>query len=143
MRRSDPLRLLSLCSLCLFASFSSGQAKKPARVTFEEHVLPILKDRCTGCHNQDKKRGGLVVNNYTALMAGGSSGAAVKAGDPDGSLLYKVVAHAQEPFMPPKSAKLPKDSLDVISRWISGGAPENAGSKVVVPDRPKVDFTLA
>jgi hypothetical protein len=129
--------------LCLFASLSFAQAKKPARVTFEEHVLPILKDKCAGCHNQDKKRGGLVVNNYTALMAGGSSGAAVKAGDPDGSPLYKVVAHAQEPFMPPKSAKLPKDSLDVISRWIAGGAPENAGSKVVVPDRPKIDFTLA
>src|SRR5438552_2202585 len=69
MRRSDRLRLLSLCSLGLFASVTFGQAKKPARVTFEEHVLPILKDRCAGCHNQDKKRGGLVVNNYTAVMA--------------------------------------------------------------------------
>jgi WD40 repeat protein len=118
-----------------------GQAK-PARVTFDEHVLPIMKDKCAGCHSNDKKRGGLVVNNYTSLMAGGSSGAAVKAGDPDGSLLFKVMAHTSEPFMPPKQDKLPQASLDVIHKWIAGGAPENSGSKVVMVEKPKVDFAL-
>jgi hypothetical protein len=116
--------------------------QKPARITYDDHVLPLLKDKCAGCHNQDKKRGGLVLNNYTRLMEGGSSGASVKPGDPDGSLLYKVMAHTSEPFMPPKSAKLPKADLDLIHKWIAGGAPENAGSKVVVPDRPKMDFSL-
>jgi hypothetical protein len=44
--------------------------------------------------------------------------------------------------MPPKSPKLPARDLDLIRAWIAGGAPENAGSKAVVPDKPKVDFTL-
>jgi hypothetical protein len=127
--------------LLLLALATPGQAK-PARVTFDEHVLPILKDKCVGCHSVDKKRGGLVVNNYTALMAGGSSGAAVKPGDPDGSLLFKSMAHTAEPFMPPKQDKLPQASLDTIHKWIAGGAPENAGSKVVMAEKPKVDFSL-
>jgi WD40 repeat protein len=126
-------------TLCLCGStFSSAQTK----VTFDQHVLPIMKDKCAGCHSVDKKRGGLVVNNYTALMAGGSSGAAVKPGDPDGSLLFKVMAHTSEPFMPPKQDKLPQATLDVIHKWIAGGAPENAGSKVVMAEKPKVDFAL-
>jgi hypothetical protein len=132
--------LSALCSLCLCGSTSSAQSK---RVTFDEHVLPILKDKCAGCHNQDKKRAGLVVVNYTQLMAGGSSGAVVKPRDPDNSALYQLMAHAREPIMPPKSEKPPKETLDVIHKWIAGGAPENAGSKVVVPNKPKVDFSLA
>jgi hypothetical protein len=123
-------------------TFSADATKKPAKITYDEHVLPILKDKCVGCHNQDKKRGGLVLNNYTRLMEGGSSGASIKAGDPDNSLLYKAVAHIAEPFMPPKSPKLPGDNLDLIRKWIAGGAPENSGSKVVVPEKPKIDFTL-
>lgn len=139
--------MIALCglSLCLCVSVVQSlvaQAKKPDRITYDDHVLPILKDKCASCHNQDKKKGGLVLNNYTALMQGGSSGECVKPGDPDASLLYKVMAHTSEPFMPPSSPKLPDATLDIIKKWIAGGAPENAGSKVVVPDRPKVDFTL-
>jgi hypothetical protein len=134
----------SLCALCVLRGESSAAdpTKKPAKITYDEHVLPILKDKCVGCHNQDKKRAGLVLNNFTKVMEGGSSGAAVKPGDPDNSLLFKAMSHTSEPFMPPKSPRLPKDSLDIIQKWIAGGAPENAGSKVIVPDRPKVDFTL-
>src|SRR5262245_34827525 len=75
-------------------------------------------------------------------MARGSSGAAVKVGYPGASLLYKVMAHTSEPFMPPSSPKLPDATLNVIKDWIAGGAPENAGSKVVIPEKPNVDFTL-
>src|SRR5580692_3361192 len=124
----------SLCALCLLCCgiTAADPTKKPGKLTFDEHVLPILKDKCVGCHNQDKKRAGLVLNNYTKIMEGGSSGAAVKPGDPDNSLLFKVVAHTAEPFMPPKSDKIPSVSIDIIQKWIAGGAPENAGSKVIV-----------
>jgi hypothetical protein len=136
------MKYLILPIVLIILVHSSALAADPAKITYDEHVLPILKDKCVGCHNQDKKRAGLVLNNYTKVMEGGSSGAAVKPGDPDNSLLYKVITHTSEPFMPPKSPKLPQASLDIIQKWIAGGAPENAGSKVVVAERPKVDFTL-
>ena len=90
---------LCLCGSALSLS-AADPTKKPARITYDDHVLPVLKDKCVGCHNQDKKRGGLVLNNFTRLMEGGSSGVAVKPGDPDNSLLYKAIAHTAEPFMP-------------------------------------------
>ena len=92
---SSPVATLAVfsVSLCLCGSISSAQPAKK-RITYDEHILPLLKDKCVSCHNQDKKRAGLILNNYTKVMEGGSSGAAVKPGDPDNSLLFKVVAHA-------------------------------------------------
>ena len=49
----------------------------------------------------------------------------VKPGDPDGSRLYLLVAHKQEPHMPPKSPMIAGDSLETIRRWIAQGAKDN------------------
>ena len=57
-------------------------AQSPAKITYADHVLPILRENCIACHNQDKSKGGLIVNNYTSLMQGSSSGEVVKPGEP-------------------------------------------------------------
>ena len=139
---------LLLLPVLLLASPSFAPAQPKAdpkkRTTYDEHVLPILKDKCVACHSADKKRGGLNLANYTAMMQGGSSGVAIKAGDPEGSLLYKLMAHTAEPIMPPNSMKPAANdpNLQVVARWIAEGAPENSGSKVVIPERPKTDMSL-
>ena len=117
------------------------QAAEPKKITYVDHVLPLLKDKCISCHNVDKKRGGLILNNYLKVMEGGSSGKAVQPGDPSNSLLFKLVTHQAEPHMPPRSPKLPQKTLDLFEKWIEGGALENASSKAVVT-KPKVDITL-
>src|SRR5947209_6034182 len=137
------LWLSSLCPLCLCGSSLVGaHAGMQAKVTYDEHVLPLLRDKCVACHNQDKKRAGLILDNYTRVIQGSSSGAVVKPGDPEGSALYRVVAHKEEPFMPPKSPMLAKADLDLISKWIEGGAPENSGSKVTVAPKSGSDISL-
>lgn len=122
------LRLLPL--LLLLPALSSAQqgdkAKSGAPVTYKDHVLPILRKHCFNCHNPDKAKSDLNVATYQALMTGGSSGEAVKAGSPDQSLLYKVTAHLTEPHMPPKQPKLPETDLAMIKKWIELGAPETA-----------------
>jgi hypothetical protein len=136
--------LLFLAAPMFPSPASGGDAKKPVKkVTYEEHVLPVLRDKCFGCHNPDKKRGGLVVSSYGTLMAGGSSGAVINAGDPDGSRLYKLVSHQEEPNMPPKSPRIPEAELQTIRQWIAGGALENAGSKAAAPNKPKHEIGLA
>src|SRR5205814_348386 len=83
-------------------------------------------------------------DNYTSLRQGGSSGEVIKPGDPEASSLFLSVAHKHEPFMPPKSNQLAKEKLDAVRHWIEGGAPENAGSKVMVvtANKPKFDMAL-
>lgn len=137
------LFLLTLTALLVSPDVTLAAGKPAKKATYDDNVVPILREKCFACHGQDRKSGGLRVNNYTSLMAGGGSGAVIKPGDADGSLLYQLVTHKQEPNMPPKSPPLPKEMLDVIRQWIEAGAPENSGSKVVVANKPKFNLSLS
>jgi hypothetical protein len=130
---------LPLLALAVSTAPVFGQAKK---VTFDEHVLPVLRDKCTACHDQDKKRAGLRLDNYVNLLEGGSSGPVVKPGDPEGSSLYLVTAHKREPFMPPKSPPIATEQVALLRAWIEGGCLENSGSKPITGTKPKTDIGL-
>ena len=114
------------------------EGAKKNKVTYADHVRPILEARCFACHNQNKKSSDLDLTNYTNLMQGGAAGSSIEAGDPDSSYLWSLVNHDDTPYMPPKSDKLPAKELAIIKAWIEGGAPENAGSKVVIKKKPKI-----
>lgn len=137
-----PRFLLLLLVVLLLPAPGLAADAKASKITYDEHVVPVLRDKCFACHNQDRKSGGLRLNTFTNIMAGGASGPAVKPGDPDGSLLFKLVTHKEEPYMPPKSPKLPAESLALIENWIRGGALENSGSKTVVMNKPKYEIAL-
>ncbi len=120
----------------------AGQAfADPKNPTFDDDVLPVLKQHCVGCHSNDKQKGGLNLATFAAMKAGGSSGDVVKPGDPDKSRLYSLTNHTEEPKMPPKGDKIPAAQLDTLKLWIEQGGRENAGSKVTVT-KPKVDIGL-
>jgi len=129
------IRIVAVVSM-MVPGMVNAQAPK---VTYDEHVLPILKEHCIACHSADKKKGDLQLHNYTSLVQGGSSGAAIKPGDGENSLLYRVMAHKAEPLMPPSKPKLPDATAEVIKKWIDGGALENSGSKPAVV-KPKNDI---
>lgn len=121
--------VLALLIPGLACGLASGQETKPAAkdtVTYKDHVLPLLRKHCLNCHNADKASSDLDVSTYQAVMAGGASGEAVKAGNPGQSLLYRVTAHEVEPKMPPKGGKIPEADLAVLKKWIEAGAPETA-----------------
>jgi hypothetical protein len=94
-------------------------APKGPALTYERHVLPILERSCINCHMRAKKRGGLDVSTFAALMRGGDSGAIVKPGKPEESLLWESLANAR---MPPSGKKLPPEDLKMIRDWIASGA---------------------
>lgn len=135
--------MFSLAAIFLGGPARSADPKKAtAKVTYDDHVKPLLADKCFACHNPDKKSGGLVLNSYTRVMEGSSSGVIVKPGDPETSSLYMVVAHKSEPFMPPRSAKMPDAFAMTLHRWIAGGCLENSGSKATIVNKPKIDIGL-
>ena len=59
----------------------SGQEASSEKTTFDDHIKPILAQRCSACHNPNKLSSDLDVTNFTNLMQGGGSGAAIEAGD--------------------------------------------------------------
>jgi hypothetical protein len=128
-------------SLCLCGSTGSVRAD-PKKPTFDDDVLPILKQSCVNCHGNDKQKGGLNLATFAAAMQGGSSGAVVAPRDPDKSRLFTLSSHKEEPKMPPNSAKIDQAKLDTLRLWIEQGARENAGSKASAPPKPKTDIGL-
>src|SRR5580704_12510106 len=138
------IRLLTLSAVIFVAHAPLMQAddKKPAKITYDEHVQPIFREHCFACHNSDKARGGLVLHTYTGAMAGGASGAVLKPGDADGSRLVNLVSHKEEPHMPPKSAMIPAEKIETIRQWLATGALENSGSKAIAA-KPKVEIALS
>jgi len=123
-----------------------GQAakKKPAaktkaatKITFRDHVAPVFRRRCTGCHGGGQPKADLDLSRYVAVLAGGSSGTVLIPGDPLQSRLYLLVSHAEEPHMPPKRPRLPKAELELIRRWIDGGLLSTRTSRPRTSKRPR------
>lgn len=119
-----------------------GAAKAQDKVTFEDHIKPLMKSRCASCHNPDKKSGDLDVTTYTAIMQGGGSGASIEAGDATASYLFKLVNHDEEPSMPPDADPIPEEERTLLRKWIDGGVLENSGSKAAAPKKKKFNLAM-
>ena len=113
------------------------------KITFEDQVLPILRNNCLKCHNPNDNKGNLDLTAFSGALKGGGSGTSVVSGDPEGSKLFKAITHAEEPTMPPNGGKIPDKDIDIIKRWIAGGLLETSGSKAIAASKPKIDLALA
>ena len=129
-----------LAALAVQVCTSVGMAED--KVNFEDHIKPILREKCLTCHNTNKKTSDLDLSSYSSLMQGGAAGASIEVGDSGASYLYSLVSHQSEPFMPPEADKLPDATLDLIKKWIDGGAPETSSSKVALPKKKNAAMTV-
>jgi hypothetical protein len=111
-------------------------ARAADKTTYQDHILPILESKCFSCHDPDKKKGGLDLTNFTNLMAGSSGGEIVNPGNPGDSTLIKVLTKQAEPYMPPKGDPLPKDQIELISKWINEGVLETSNSQARKSKKP-------
>lgn len=88
-------------------------------------IQPILKKKCYGCHNEEKKKGGLIMSNKEDFLEGGENGVIILAGNPDESTMIQKVHLPLEDddHMPPKGKKqLTKNEIKLLEWWIAKGA---------------------
>jgi hypothetical protein len=126
-------RILCLTLLPLAIACGGGGGDPPANnggnnggnatIFFAQDIQPILTSDCITCHGGS---GGLDLQSWAGLNAGGASGATVVAGDPDNSLLIKRLEGTIGPQMPlgglpPLSAP----EIETIKQWIQEGAQDN------------------
>ena len=113
------------------------RAQAADKVTYEKDVKPILREHCFACHNQDDATADLALDSFDGVTTGGAGGEVLSAGDPDGSRLWKLVTHQEEPKMPPGD-KLPQAQLDTLKAWIEGGLLNDASSKPLERAKPAI-----
>jgi len=86
----------------------------------------IFQANCMPCHSAAKHAGGLSLHDFDGLMKGGEDGPAVKAGDPDTSLVVQVlkgpVTTPAIPAMPMKRAPLAAADIQKVADWVKAGA---------------------
>jgi uncharacterized membrane protein len=92
-------------------------------VDFARDVMPIIKRTCVECHGPDKVKARLRMDSIEALQKGGKSGALLKAGDPENSLIMRrVLGLDGEDQMPLDKDPLTEKQIDTLRRWIAAGA---------------------
>jgi len=109
----------------LFAGAELGVAdSNPARVDYASQIKPILAQNCYQCHGITQQKHSLRLDTAASARLGGDSGPAIIPGNPDSSLLIRVVEgrHDSISRMPYKRAALEPSDIALIRRWIAGGA---------------------
>jgi hypothetical protein len=117
-----------------FQHAGHGALAARARVTdpaaadiYLDVVAPMLNEKCSSCHSEAKRRGGLSLADYGSLRKGGESGEVIKPGDPAGSELYRrlTLPSNADGYMPKNHKSPPSPAqIDVLRWWIEIGAPE-------------------
>jgi uncharacterized membrane protein len=92
---------------------------------YSQVIQPILDNKCVKCHNQNKSKGGLILNSQNAILKGGESGVILTAFDPAGSHLYNYpnLPMEDEMHMPPEgNSQLTNLEIQLIKLWIESGS---------------------
>lgn len=126
--RLRPPVLLTLASLWVGIAAQVAGQKPAAKLDFEHDLRPILKARCTPCHFGNQAEGGLTLDSFEGLMAGGASGPAVALRKPDDSLIiHRILGSGGLPRMPMGFQPLSAKEFETIREWIRQGSPKSVG----------------
>jgi len=125
----------------VFASLAAGAEPAAAvPINFVDHVAPILKQHCTSCHGETRKKSGLDFSNYEATLRGGSGGKVVVAGRASRSRMLELMsAENAAERMPLGGEPVPAEQIKIINNWIAEGLRETRTSTGNLPDI--VEFT--
>jgi WD40 repeat protein len=111
--RFRPLALVALLA-------AAAPAAEPS---FERDVAPFLRTYCAGCHAGADPEGGLSVETFAALRAGGSAGDPLGPGDAAAALVLARLAAVGDDHMPPAGQPQPSAAeIALLQAWIAAGA---------------------
>ncbi|MCS6953556.1 MAG: PSD1 and planctomycete cytochrome C domain-containing protein [Bryobacterales bacterium] len=102
-------------ALCAPAAASSPEE------FFESRIRPLLSRHCYSCHTT-LASGGLRLDSRSALLKGGARGPAIVPGNPEQSLLIRVVQYQDERIKMPPAKKLDEEEIADLIRWVREGA---------------------
>lgn len=95
-------------------------------VVYTEIIRPILEMRCVSCHNANKQKGDLRLDELALMLKGGEGGPAFISGKSLESDMIKrcLLPEEDDDRMPPKGKPaLTADQIALLSWWIDQGAP--------------------
>ena len=107
-------------------------------LVFRDVIEPVFEDKCNGCHDPNKTKGGLMLISEKSILKGGKDGKIIVPGQPQISLLLQRIhmPEGEKKHMPPAGKpQLTSDELTLLYQWVK----ENADFKKKVIDLPEND----
>ena len=117
-----------LLFVVVLVSGNPTQAAEPtdAEQLFTLQVLPLLQEKCFGCHGKDPDdiRGEFDLLTREGMLKGGESGEpSIVPGKPQESSLYLAVLWEGYEMPPKENDRLTAEQTEFIREWIAAGAP--------------------
>ncbi|MDA8745738.1 PSD1 and planctomycete cytochrome C domain-containing protein [Rubripirellula amarantea] len=118
-------------------------AVEPSEVDreFTLKVLPLLKEKCFGCHGSDPDdlRGDFDMRSRESLLRGGETEEpSIVPGDADESVLVQSIRWEYNEMPPKENDRLTADQIQLVEGWINAGAPwpdDETRAKIVLEQR--------
>jgi uncharacterized membrane protein len=120
----------------------------PSATFFDARVAPIFENKCSNCHNAEKRKGKLRLDSFENVMRGGKDGIVVKPGDPKHSELFRRInlSPEEKDFMPTDGKPpLTASEIKIIELWIASGASSSLPAMEVhgAPPLPASELPVA
>ncbi len=136
MKTRTALAIASL--LTLIGCAVEPAAASDLKIDFQQHIAPLIREKCMPCHDDDLRQGELRLNNRANLLRGGVSGKAVAPGDSSASLLIERISGSERGPQMPLTGPLSQEEIERFRAWIDQDAPwdgplEAAPKPLLVP----------
>ena len=126
------------------AAAAKGSAAAPKKISFNEHIQPILAENCYACHGADpgsRKADLRLDRGEHALRKRKEGEPAIVPGKPEESpLVQRIESKDEKKIMPPPEAHktLLPAQIALLRQWIAEGAEYAEHWAFVTPVRPQV-----
>lgn len=123
------------------AATAEPQSDLPETISFNEHIRPLLSNRCYHCHGPDEadRKGDLRLDTREGALADHDGVKAIVPGNfKESELLHRIVSDDEEEIMPPpeKGKRLTTYEVNLIKKWIAQGAEYDTHWAYKKPTRP-------
>lgn len=88
-------------------------------LAYNDIIQPILKTKCYSCHNANKQKGGLRMDEISQLLKGGKNGSIIDVNNVDLSeMLQRLLLPVDnDDHMPPKEKPQPTEAQIALLHW--------------------------
>ncbi len=130
--------LAATCAAFTASGDLKGSASGP--VDFNRDIRPILSDNCFSCHGPDDKqrKAGLRLDTKEGAFA--RPGVIVPNDSASSRLIQRITAKDPDQRMPPPYSghSLTEKQIDLLRRWVEGGAKWETHWAYLAPKRPQL-----
>ena len=116
-------RVVAAAMFVLFSALPHAAVADDASDFFEQHIRPLLLEKCIECHGPTKQENGIRLDRREDVLQGRVGDALlVNLATPNESRLLKVLHYAEDDIQMPPSGKLADEQLAYVQEWIMSGA---------------------